>query len=307
MVRTPVARHPCHHGRTLRRQRNHCVDRRRGSARSAHSENAAMLTGSQHAMLRCELGDPDAVVFFEDVMVRWPGLAIMARPGLAYAYAAAGDVERGDRRARRGEHRRLLDRCPRLGVVAVDRHAGLRRRADRHRALASALYTARWCRSAHVTPSTGSAATTWAASSGRSGCSPRSAATSRSPPTTSTPRCGSTDRSVLGFSSRERCRDAGRALDDAAMTRGGRSRSTRRSASMPRAGRRAGRLRDRPRRETCSGATARCGSSASTERAVACATPRACATSPSSWRSPAPSACARPGHRRSDAAIRRSG
>ena len=61
---------------------------------AAHSENAAMLTGSQQAMLRCELGDPTAVAFFEDVMVRWPGLAIMARPGLAYAYAAAGDLVR---------------------------------------------------------------------------------------------------------------------------------------------------------------------------------------------------------------------
>ncbi len=60
----------------------------------AHSENAAMLTGSQHAMLRCELGDPDAVAFFEDVMVRWPGLAAMARPGLSYAYAATGEMDR---------------------------------------------------------------------------------------------------------------------------------------------------------------------------------------------------------------------
>ena len=61
---------------------------------AAHSENAAMLTGSQQAMLRCELGDPTAVAFFEDVMVRWPGLAIMARPGLAYAHAASGDLRR---------------------------------------------------------------------------------------------------------------------------------------------------------------------------------------------------------------------
>jgi tetratricopeptide (TPR) repeat protein len=60
----------------------------------AHSENAAMLTGSQLAMLRCELGDPDAVAFFEDVMVRWPGLAAMARPGLSYAYAATGEMKR---------------------------------------------------------------------------------------------------------------------------------------------------------------------------------------------------------------------
>ena len=70
---------------------------RRAAARlgeAAHSENAAMLTGSQQAMLRCELGDPAAVAFFEEVMVRWPGFAIMARPALAYAYAAAGDVAR---------------------------------------------------------------------------------------------------------------------------------------------------------------------------------------------------------------------
>jgi tetratricopeptide (TPR) repeat protein len=60
----------------------------------AHSENAAMLTGSQLAMLRCELGDPDAVAFFEDVMVRWPGLAAMARPGLSYAYAVTGEMKR---------------------------------------------------------------------------------------------------------------------------------------------------------------------------------------------------------------------
>jgi hypothetical protein len=60
----------------------------------AHSENAAMLTGSQLAMQRCELGDPDAAAFFEDVMVRWPGLAAMARPGLTYAHAAAGEVNR---------------------------------------------------------------------------------------------------------------------------------------------------------------------------------------------------------------------
>jgi tetratricopeptide (TPR) repeat protein len=63
---------------------------------AAHSENAAMLTGSQHAMLRCEIGDPAAVAFFEDVMVRWPGLAIMARPGLAYVYAVTGEVARAD-------------------------------------------------------------------------------------------------------------------------------------------------------------------------------------------------------------------
>jgi tetratricopeptide (TPR) repeat protein len=60
----------------------------------AHSENAAMLTGSQLAMLRCELGDADAIAFFEDVMVRWPGLAAMARPGLSHAYAAAGEMKR---------------------------------------------------------------------------------------------------------------------------------------------------------------------------------------------------------------------
>ena len=61
---------------------------------AGHSENAAMLTGSQRAMSRCELGDPTAVAFFEEVMVRWPGLAIMARPGLAYAHAASGDGRR---------------------------------------------------------------------------------------------------------------------------------------------------------------------------------------------------------------------
>lgn len=60
----------------------------------AHSENAAMLTGSQLTMLRSELGDPEALAFYEDVMVRWPGLAVMARPQLAHSYAATGDVER---------------------------------------------------------------------------------------------------------------------------------------------------------------------------------------------------------------------
>jgi hypothetical protein len=60
----------------------------------AHSENAAMLTGSQLAMLNCELAIPGAVGFFEDVLVRWPGLAAMARPALSYACSAAGDIER---------------------------------------------------------------------------------------------------------------------------------------------------------------------------------------------------------------------
>jgi tetratricopeptide (TPR) repeat protein len=60
----------------------------------AHSENAAMLTGSQLAMLRCELGIPEAEEFFEDVLMRWPGLAAMARPALSYACGAAGDIER---------------------------------------------------------------------------------------------------------------------------------------------------------------------------------------------------------------------
>jgi hypothetical protein len=61
---------------------------------AAHSENAAMLTGSQATMLRCELGDADAIPFFDEVIARWPGLAIMARPQLAYAFAAAGDLAR---------------------------------------------------------------------------------------------------------------------------------------------------------------------------------------------------------------------
>jgi hypothetical protein len=61
---------------------------------AAHSENAAMLTGSQHAMVLCEVGDPVALPFFEDAMDRWPGLAVMVRPGLAYAYASHGDVAR---------------------------------------------------------------------------------------------------------------------------------------------------------------------------------------------------------------------
>jgi hypothetical protein len=60
----------------------------------AHSENAAMLTGSQLAMLQCELADPTAIRFFEDVMERWPGLTVMARPGLAYATAATADLRR---------------------------------------------------------------------------------------------------------------------------------------------------------------------------------------------------------------------
>lgn len=61
----------------------------------AHSENAAMLTGSQHAMLSCEIGDTaEALGFFEEVFARWPGVAIMARPGLAYAFAKAGEKQR---------------------------------------------------------------------------------------------------------------------------------------------------------------------------------------------------------------------
>jgi hypothetical protein len=60
----------------------------------AHSENAAMLTSSQLTMLRSELGDPEALAFYEDVMVRWPGLAVMARPQLAYSHAMAGELER---------------------------------------------------------------------------------------------------------------------------------------------------------------------------------------------------------------------
>lgn len=60
----------------------------------AHSENAAMLTGSQLAMLSSELGEPEALTFYGDVMVRWPGLAVMARPQLAYSHAVAGDLRR---------------------------------------------------------------------------------------------------------------------------------------------------------------------------------------------------------------------
>lgn len=60
----------------------------------AHSENAAMLTGSQLTMVQSELGDPEALAFYQDVMTRWPGLAVMARPQLAYSHAMAGDLER---------------------------------------------------------------------------------------------------------------------------------------------------------------------------------------------------------------------
>jgi hypothetical protein len=47
----------------------------------AHSENAAMLTGSQLAMLRCEIRRADeAIAFFNGIVSRWPDYAIMARP-----------------------------------------------------------------------------------------------------------------------------------------------------------------------------------------------------------------------------------
>jgi tetratricopeptide (TPR) repeat protein len=61
---------------------------------AGHSENAAMLTGSQEAMVGCELGQPAPVAFFEAVLARWPALAVMSRPGLAHAHAAAGDLDR---------------------------------------------------------------------------------------------------------------------------------------------------------------------------------------------------------------------
>lgn len=62
---------------------------------AAHSANAAMLTGSQRAMLLCEIRTPaDAVAFFEDLALRWPEYTIMVNPGLAYAYAGSGMTNR---------------------------------------------------------------------------------------------------------------------------------------------------------------------------------------------------------------------
>jgi tetratricopeptide (TPR) repeat protein len=61
----------------------------------AHSENAAMLTGSLRAMLLCEIGEPvEALAFFDDLTMRWPDYVIMARPALAYAHAVGGDADR---------------------------------------------------------------------------------------------------------------------------------------------------------------------------------------------------------------------
>ena len=62
---------------------------------SAHSENARMLVASQRAMVKCELRDSlEAVPFFEALMERYPDYSIMARPAVAYASAAGGDIGR---------------------------------------------------------------------------------------------------------------------------------------------------------------------------------------------------------------------
>ena len=61
---------------------------------AGHSDNASMLTGSQEAMIHCELGEPGPIAFYADVGRRWPNLMVMVRPGLAYANAAVGDVDR---------------------------------------------------------------------------------------------------------------------------------------------------------------------------------------------------------------------
>ena len=60
---------------------------------AGHSNNAAMLTGSQESMIRCELGE-GAVDFYESVALDWPNLMMMIRPGLAYSNACVGDVDR---------------------------------------------------------------------------------------------------------------------------------------------------------------------------------------------------------------------
>jgi tetratricopeptide (TPR) repeat protein len=60
---------------------------------AGHSNNATMLTGSQEAMVRCELGE-GAADFYESVALDWPNLMAMIRPGLAYSHACAGDLDR---------------------------------------------------------------------------------------------------------------------------------------------------------------------------------------------------------------------
>ena len=175
-------------------------------------------------------------------MVRWPGLAVMARPGLAYAYAAAGDLRARARSPRRRRPRRLLDRRPRLGVAALGRHAGLRRRAHLAPTTWPRRCTRRSCRSEPATPSTASAATTWAASSGRWGCWRRSTAT----PSLAAEHFDAALRQHRQTGERllvaGTLRDAARALGDAGDAQRGAARSTPRSGSTCVRGRR------RPRR-----------------------------------------------------------
>ena len=129
VVRAALAGHARDHGGTHRRRRRPAATRPMRLGSIAHSDNAAMLTGSQqrHACAASSvIRRPCA--FFEESMERWPGLAIMARPGLAYAYAASGDGGAGGGECSRDrERRRLHDRGARLGVAALARHAGLRR------------------------------------------------------------------------------------------------------------------------------------------------------------------------------------
>jgi tetratricopeptide (TPR) repeat protein len=60
---------------------------------AAHSDNAAMLIGAQDAMIRCEIREPGGIEVFSEVLARWPALAVMGRPGLAFAHAGNGDLE----------------------------------------------------------------------------------------------------------------------------------------------------------------------------------------------------------------------
>lgn len=61
---------------------------------AARSDNAMMLTNSQHAMLHCELraSGADAITFFERMHDELPEYDIMVRPALAYALASSGDL-----------------------------------------------------------------------------------------------------------------------------------------------------------------------------------------------------------------------